>query len=167
MRGQLRDRLARLDAAVLTWLRGSALARVIGVLLLVAALIFLLWKLPEWQAARATDIRSDRARVVLENELRWTLATIVAGAFVLVSGYVAWRNMRLLQEGQATAREGQALAAQGQITERFTRAIEQLGATNDDGSPKLELRLGAIYALERIARESATDHGPVMEILTA
>lgn len=31
----------------------------------------------------------------------------------------------------------------------------------------LEIRLGGIYALERIARDSARDHWPVMEILTA
>jgi uncharacterized protein YjbI with pentapeptide repeats len=122
--------------------------------------VFLLWKLPEWQADRATDITAPKDRVNLENELRRTLATVIAGAFVLFSGFIAWRNMRLLQEGQITAREGQ-------ITERFTRAIEQLGATHDDGSPRLEVRLGGIYALERIARESDVDHGPVMEILTA
>jgi hypothetical protein len=151
--GKRRYQLERLDAAVLTWLRERTFARVIGVLLLVAALIALLWWVPEWQAARATDVRSDRARVALENELRRTLATVAAGLFVLGSGYIAWRNMRVLQEGQ--------------ITERFTRAIEQLGATHDDGSPKLELRLGGIYALERIARELDTDQGPVMEILTA
>jgi hypothetical protein len=45
--------------------------------------------------------------------------------------------------------------------ERFTRAIEQLG------SDQLEVRLGAIYALERIARDSERDHWPIMEILTA
>ena len=35
------------------------------------------------------------------------------------------------------------------------------------GSDKLEARLGAIYALERIARESKRDHWPIMETLTA
>ena len=49
----------------------------------------------------------------------------------------------------------------GQITERFTRAIDQLG------SEQLDVRLGGIYSLERIAKESETDHGPIMEVLTA
>jgi Pentapeptide repeats (8 copies) len=31
----------------------------------------------------------------------------------------------------------------------------------------LELRLGGIYALERIARDSERDHWPIMEVLTA
>jgi uncharacterized protein YjbI with pentapeptide repeats len=34
------------------------------------------------------------------------------------------------------------------------------------GSDKLEVRLGGIYALERIARESSKDHWPIMEVLT-
>lgn len=59
------------------------------------------------------------------------------------------------------------LTEQGQITERFTRAIEQLGATHDGKSKNLELRLGGIYALERIARESEEDHWSIMEVLIA
>jgi hypothetical protein len=53
------------------------------------------------------------------------------------------------------------LAQQGQISDRYTRAIEQLG------SDKLELRLGGIFALERIARDSAADHASVVEVLSA
>ena len=47
------------------------------------------------------------------------------------------------------------------MTDRFTKAIEQLG------SDKLDVRIGGIYALERIARDSAKDHPTVMEVLTA
>ena len=50
---------------------------------------------------------------------------------------------------------------QGQVTDRYTKAIEQLG------SDKLDVRIGGIYALERIARDSARDHPTVMEVLTA
>ena len=54
-----------------------------------------------------------------------------------------------------------ALSRQGQVTDRYTKAIEQLG------SDKLDVRIGGIYALERIARDSARDHPVVMEVLTA
>jgi hypothetical protein len=50
---------------------------------------------------------------------------------------------------------------QGQITERYTKAIEQLG------SDKLDVRLGGIYALERIAKDSKRDHPTVVEVLSA
>jgi len=83
----------------------------------------------------------------LENQYRVTLAQIIGGGAVLVGLYFAWGNL-------ITAREGQ-------ITDRFTRAVDQLG------SEKLEIRLGGIYALERIANESDKDCLPIMKILTA
>jgi hypothetical protein len=62
------------------------------------------------------------------------------------------------------------LQREGQITDRFTKAIDQLGAveTGADGKPKinLEVRLGGIYALERIARDSPTDHWTIIEVLS-
>lgn len=54
------------------------------------------------------------------------------------------------------------LNREGQITERFTRAVDQLG--NKDA---LDVRLGGIYALERIARDSAADEDAIIEILSA
>ena len=55
---------------------------------------------------------------------------------------------------------------EGQITARFTKAIEQLGATDATGrNKKTEVRLGGIYALEGIANESKELHWPIMEVL--
>jgi type II secretory pathway pseudopilin PulG len=68
---------------------------------------------------------------------------------------------RVANEQARVANEQVRLAEQGHITDRFTKAIEQLG------SDKLEVRLGAIYALARVARDSQRDHGPIMETLTA
>ncbi|MEM6904823.1 MAG: pentapeptide repeat-containing protein [Pseudomonadota bacterium] len=71
--------------------------------------------------------------------------------------------------------ERAALTAEaGQITDRINKAVEQLGAEKTvkdaDGErtvANLEVRLGGIYALERIAQDSLRDHIQVMEILTA
>jgi hypothetical protein len=52
------------------------------------------------------------------------------------------------------------------VTDPFTKAIDQLGAVDASGRSKLQTRLGAIYRLERIARDSEKDHWPVMELLT-
>jgi hypothetical protein len=76
-----------------------------------------------------------------------TMGGIVGGSALLFGLYFTARNLQVSQEGQ--------------ITERFTRAIDQLG------SDKIEIRLGGIYALERIARDSERDHWPIMEVLTA
>jgi uncharacterized protein YjbI with pentapeptide repeats len=61
-------------------------------------------------------------------------------------------------------REQIAVAQEGQITERFTRAVDQLGQPGPD---RLDVRLGGIYALERIAHDSPTHRLAVVEILTA
>ncbi|MDD9802839.1 MAG: pentapeptide repeat-containing protein [Deltaproteobacteria bacterium] len=54
------------------------------------------------------------------------------------------------------------IAAQSQITDRFTRAIEQLGKSGDD---ILFLRIGAIQALERIGNDSLGDLPAVIRLL--
>lgn len=56
---------------------------------------------------------------------------------------------------------GLRLNRQGQLTERFSKAVEQLG------SDKVDVRIGGIYALERVMRDSPADHGPIVEVLTA
>lgn len=70
---------------------------------------------------------------------------IVGGSAVLLAAYFGWKRLEVNQEGQ--------------ITERFTRAIDQLG------SEKLEIKLGGIYALERIAKDSPKDYQTIMEVL--
>jgi hypothetical protein len=68
-----------------------------------------------------------------------------------------WLNSRIYR---ITARTLQ-VTKQGHITERYTKAIEQLG------SDKLDVRLGGIYALERIAVDSKRDQPTVAEVLCA
>jgi hypothetical protein len=72
---------------------------------------------------------------------------MVAGFFVVGSLIVGYQNLKALQDGQ--------------LTERFTKAVEQLG------NPDSSVRLGGIFSLERIARESERDYVAVVEILCA
>jgi hypothetical protein len=53
------------------------------------------------------------------------------------------------------------LGERGQVTDRFTKAVEQLG------SDKLDIRLGGIYSLERLARDSPADRVVIFEVLGA
>jgi uncharacterized protein YjbI with pentapeptide repeats len=115
------------------------------------AVILLLWRLPVWQVARSKGLQDDNG-FDRENEARKTVAQILGGFFVLVSLYWSVQTLNLSREGQ--------------ITDRFTKAIEQLGAVDGKSNPKLEVRLGGIYALERISRDSERDYSVVMEILT-
>jgi uncharacterized protein YjbI with pentapeptide repeats len=65
------------------------------------------------------------------------------------------------QEQLRLTQEELRLTREGQVTERFTRAIDQLGHVN------LDVRLGGIYALERIAGDSSQDKPAITEVLTA
>jgi Pentapeptide repeats (8 copies) len=100
-----------------------------------------------------------------KKDLVQALGLITAGVAGAVGIFFTWRGQRQTQQStQAELRNAQEqlqLTRQGQITERFTRAIDQLG------NASLEIRLGGIYALERIAKESDEDHWPIMEVLTA
>jgi len=58
-------------------------------------------------------------------------------------------------------RRAHALNEQGQITERYIKAVEQLGSSSVD------VRLGGIYALGRIMTDSGTDRVVVTEVLAA
>lgn len=56
------------------------------------------------------------------------------------------------------------VAEQGQITDRYTKAVDQIGI---QGVEHLETRLGGIYALERLARDSPRDQSTIIEVLSA
>jgi Pentapeptide repeats (8 copies) len=95
------------------------------------------------------------------NGLRSTLAAVLAGLAVAAGAVVGALNFR------ETSRQNRALLElqrRGQVTERFTKAIEQLGQRGDE---KLDVRIGAVYALEQIARDSVELHWPIVEVLTA
>ena len=118
--------------------------------------VYLLWRVPQWQAnswARHADA-SPRELFEIENESRGTLGQILSGVAVLTGLIFAWQQL-----GQTS--DNLRVSEEGQITDRFSRAVDQLG------SDQFTIRLGGIYALERIARDSPRDYGPVMEVLTA
>jgi hypothetical protein len=100
-----------------------------------------------WEGWRTLLAFYDPVTPDQRGDLLRTVAQIAGGAILLLGLYWTARNSHITREGQ--------------ITDRFTRATEQLS------SDKLALRLGGIYALERIARDSARDQPAVMDLLTA
>jgi len=95
---------------------------------------------------------------------RGRLLTLGAGLFAAGALIFTALNFNLLRRNSERADEWQRrsheLSEQGQVTDRYTKAIEQLGCD------KLHVCIGGVYALERIARDSARDHPTVMEALT-
>jgi Pentapeptide repeats (8 copies) len=68
-------------------------------------------------------------------------------------------NQATIDAAHADVRRTLDVTRREQVGDRYLRAIEQLG------SKKLEVRIGAIYALERVTVDSARDHPTVMEVL--
>lgn len=79
------------------------------------------------------------------------LFSVLFTAAGLVATGLAWRT------GQGELRT----AREGQITDRYTRATEQLA------SPGRDVRAGAVYALERIAGDSPRDRPAIVDVLAA
>ncbi|GAD83413.1 hypothetical protein NCAST_19_01145 [Nocardia asteroides NBRC 15531] len=84
----------------------------------------------------------------------WTKVAAIATALTAVAAL--WFSAQSLQ----STRDQYGLSAQGQVTERFTNAVESLG------SEKVNVRLGGIYSLERLAKDSAEDQPTIIEILS-
>jgi hypothetical protein len=98
--------------------------------------------------AVSDDVGKTRAeRTKLRNDFRSTETQFLGGLAIAAGLIFTWRTLGLNRKGQ--------------LADRFSKAIDQLG------SKDLDVRLGAIYSLERIARDSKDDHGPVLEVLTA
>jgi hypothetical protein len=96
-------------------------------------------------AAHCVGCRRRRHR----DWVQWTTAITALGAllFAGVSARQAQDQLRV--------------AADGQISDRFSKAIEQLGAID------LDVRLGGLYALERLARTSPPNQATIVEVLSA
>jgi hypothetical protein len=123
-------------------------------LMLLCILAIPRWLHPPLSAVELDGVVSAEKRVELrqaqeqlQENARATMLQAIAGA-LLVAGVIAtWRQVHISREGQ--------------ITERFSRAVDHLGSDNPD------VRLGGIYTLERIAKDSPADRRTVQSVLGA
>lgn len=152
---------------------------VVGAVVAVLAAIFA-WALfvpaADWLARHDIGNATGASLETARNNARGNLLALTAGIAALGALVFTARNFALQRRSLELAEEGQRrtlelaeqgqrrtqeLTEQGQVTERYSKAIEHLG------SEKLDIRIGGIYALERIARDSARDHPTVIDVLTA
>lgn len=131
-----------------------------------AALVLIVWLLPVW-SLRGANL-SAAARLTLETQMRDALAKMVWAGFSFAAAWMVWRYLQALGKvvensasSLAASERTAFFAAQGAETERYARSMSLLGSESS------EVRLGGVFALERLARESARDHGPIMEVLAA
>ncbi len=94
-----------------------------------------------------SEFDREKETLKLEDDTRKTFAQLVGGAIFLFGIIFTYNTFVLNREGQ--------------IAERYDKAVSQLGV-QDTG-----VRSGALYALERIAKDSPKDHWTIMEILSS
>jgi hypothetical protein len=137
----------------ITWL-GVLTACGLLVVLLVSIIVIPRWLYPPLNSADLRGIPGAQARIQLQqaqsqlaNDARSSVLQGLAGLLVVIGAMATWRQVHISREGQ--------------ITERFTRAVDQLGSDNVD------VRIGGVYALERIAKNSPADRNAVLYLLCA
>ena len=110
------------------------------------------------------------------------LGVLVAAStvpFALIRVWINDRTIKAAERSTAAAERTTNAAEQGLITDQINTAVTGLGVektvkqTAPDGNvtentdANIEVRLGAVYALERISQDSDRDHMQIMEILCA
>ncbi|MEU1456717.1 pentapeptide repeat-containing protein [Streptomyces avermitilis] len=94
-----------------------------------------------------------------DQENRWwtrlekSVGLLVSMATLAVAAF-AWMSIKQVNSEQNITREGQ-------ITDRYNAAVENLGNSSQD------VRLGGIYALQRIMEDSPRDQPTVIDVLSA
>ncbi|SRR5579875_2504528 len=107
--------------------------------------VALLWRGAGWLYGPGFRTLTPSQQVTALDDVRSKLLQLGGGLIATVALLYTALTFRLSREGH--------------VTDRFAKAIELLG------SERIEVRLGAIYALERIMVDSSRDHPAIVELL--
>jgi uncharacterized protein YjbI with pentapeptide repeats len=99
------------------------------------------------------NLSSNIERFNAENEARKTIVTLIGGLAIFFSFYTAQRQLGVQQ--------------QAQFTDRYTKAIDEIAASDNAGNPELAVRVGGLYVLEQIMDTSEAQHASIVEVLGA
>jgi len=108
---------------------------------------WVLWALPLLLTRAPSHGLSAVQHLTAVNDVRATLVTFVLATGAVGSLFFTARTFLLSRETQ--------------VTDRYTRAVSQIGDRS------LEVRVGGIYALVRIGKDSAPDRPTVVYVLGA
>lgn len=118
-------------------------------------------KVPNRTLAPIDRLNLQKEQVLLErdriNAQNGVYNLIFQGVGAIVLGSLAYNGWRYLRRTEAQFQH----ANTRRVTDRFSQAIAHLA------SEKMEVRLGGIYTLERLAQDSPSEYWLTIEILTA
>lgn len=92
---------------------------------------------------------------------RIELAAIATAAILspLIAAAAIWYSNNQVRDQLEVSSRELGIAQEAQITDRYTKAVESLGDDAED------VRLGGIYALQRIMEDSPRDHPTIVNVL--
>lgn len=152
----------------------------IGLSALTIVYALLLWRGPWWidgSHLRERDLQPADGVVI--TGFRTTLVALGAGAVAVFGLWYTHRNHELSQQQFSQAQDQFKLSQdqfehtqlkdqqqveltrEGQVTDRYVEAVKLLA------SESVTERLGGIYSLERVMRDSKKDHATIVEVLAA
>jgi uncharacterized protein YjbI with pentapeptide repeats len=132
----------------------SPLLKGLLVLSLVGVALWSIYYLPKYQGELWNAYFTGQQRPLFVNEARRTVLQFWGGLVVLLGLYFGWRRIQATDEANRIERERN-------VTDRFMKAIEQLG--HDQPATQI----GAVFALEGIAKDSPHLASTVAETLLA
>ncbi|MCK5055407.1 MAG: pentapeptide repeat-containing protein [Candidatus Aminicenantes bacterium] len=116
--------------------------------LCIALLVLFIWWFPKWQAKKTKNLKKGEEWQA-ENEFRKTLIQIVGGLIIITGIFLSWEEFK---QSRVEFRQSQENIKSGQISSRFSQAIKLLS------EERTTSRIGAIYALEQIVKESSNNY---------
>lgn len=141
---------------------------------LVGVILFglLLWKGPWWfDGAHLRTKDLEPADGVVITGFRTALVAVGVALTAAVGLIYTHRNhqstLDQLEHTRAKDREQAGLTRESQYTDLYVDAIKLLATKDSPEGSGLTERLGGIYALERVMRDSVKDHEMVVEVLAA
>jgi hypothetical protein len=90
------------------------------------------------------------------NQIRTAIVQAIAALVVLSGAYIGWRQLQNNTRAAAAQVESQRIGA---LTDRYTRAVDQLSSADET------IRVGAIHAFDRIAAEAPNERAGVTALL--
>ncbi|WP_220346521.1 pentapeptide repeat-containing protein [Mumia sp. zg.B53] len=139
--------MERLWAGLRRCFRSQAAKIAIGIIVAILA-VLTLWILPPElvDVSGGKDLKGKDRVDAVANERRTVLAALAGLAAAVGLVYTALKHQ---------------LDRDSNVTERYTRAIEQLGHDS------IAIRLGGLYSLDRIAADSERDRDTILEVMAA
>jgi uncharacterized protein YjbI with pentapeptide repeats len=149
----------------------------------VGTVLFVLWWGPRLFTSHPDHRFSAEQQLKAENDVRTTLVQALGGLAVAGGAIVTYRTFRQNQLDEANRREEENRTYQlnlrdqekrwaeqdrayelnlaSQVTDTYTKAVEQLG------HEQAPVRLGALYSLERLAQDNPSRRQTVVDVLCA